>query len=85
MISCQTLEADELLLTGEAVPVRKALAAERPSDMRPGGDDLPFVYSGSLIVRGQGLAEVTATGTRSEIGKIGNLFPASRTSRRRSE
>ena len=71
LISCQTLEADELLLTGEAVPVRKALAAELPSDMRPGGDDLPFVYSGSLIVRGQGLAEVTATGTRSEIGKIG--------------
>jgi P-type Ca2+ transporter type 2C len=71
LISCQTLEADESLLTGEAVPVRKALAADLPSDMRPGGDDLPFVYSGSLIVRGQGLAEVTATGTRSEIGKIG--------------
>ncbi len=71
LISCQTLEADESLLTGEAVPVRKALAAELPSDIRPGGDDLPFVYSGSLIVRGQGLAEVTATGTRSEIGKIG--------------
>jgi len=58
-------------LTGEAVPVRKALAAGLPSDTRPGGDDLPFVYSGSLIVRGQGLAEVTATGARSEIGKIG--------------
>jgi P-type Ca2+ transporter type 2C len=71
LISCQTLEADESLLTGEAVPVRKALAAELPSDRRPGGDDLPFVYSGSLIVRGQGLAEVTAIGTRSEIGKIG--------------
>jgi P-type Ca2+ transporter type 2C len=71
LISCQTLEADESLLTGEAVPVRKALTTERPSDTRPGGDDLPFVYSGSLIVRGQGLAEVTATGARSEIGKIG--------------
>jgi P-type Ca2+ transporter type 2C len=71
LISCQTLEADESLLTGEAVPVRKTLAAELPSDTRPGGDDLPFVYSGSLIVRGQGLAEVTATGARSEIGKIG--------------
>ena len=71
LISCQTLEADESLLTGEAVPVRKALSAGLPSDTRPGGDDLPFVYSGSLIVRGQGLAEVTATGARSEIGKIG--------------
>ena len=71
LISCQTLEADESLLTGEVMPVRKTLAAELPSDTRPGGDDLPFVYSGSLIVRGQGLAEVTATGARSEIGKIG--------------
>ena len=71
LISCHTLEADELLFYGEAVPVRKALSAGLPSDARPGGDDLPFVYSGSLIVRGQGFAEVTATGARSEIGKIG--------------
>jgi len=71
LISCQDLEADESLLTGEAVPVRKALAGRLPPDTRPGGDGLPFVYSGSLIVRGQGLAGVTATGARSEIGKIG--------------
>ncbi len=71
LISCQDLEADESLLTGESVPVRKALGAGLPSDTRPGGDNLPFVYSGSLIVRGQGLAEVAATGSRSEIGKIG--------------
>ena len=38
---------------------------------RPGGDDLPYVFSGTLVVRGQGLAEVVATGPRSEIGKIG--------------
>src|SRR5262249_26965789 len=31
----------------------------------------PFVYSGSLVVRGSGIAEVIATGLRSEIGKIG--------------
>ncbi|MGD5596701.1 hypothetical protein QUT21_22510, partial [Xanthomonas citri pv. citri] len=31
----------------------------------------PYVYSGSLIVRGSGIAEVFATGPRSEIGKIG--------------
>ena len=32
---------------------------------------MPFVYSGSLVVRGSGIAEVVATGPRSEIGKIG--------------
>ncbi|HET7679795.1 MAG TPA: cation-translocating P-type ATPase [Xanthobacteraceae bacterium] len=71
LVSSLNLEVDESLLTGEAVPVRKTSSGELPVDARPGGDDLPFVYSGSLIARGQGLAEVTATGARSEIGKIG--------------
>ena len=68
------LAVDESLLTGESVAVRKvvrtpdSLAAIR---QRPGGDDTPFLFSGSLAVRGQGTAEVIATGPRSEIGKIG--------------
>ncbi|NWL44013.1 cation-translocating P-type ATPase, partial [Bradyrhizobium elkanii] len=41
------------------------------AEHRPGGDDQPFVYSGSLVVRGEGAARVTSTGPRSEIGKIG--------------
>ena len=38
---------------------------------RPGGDDLPFVFSGTLIVRGTGLALAKATGSQTELGKIG--------------
>ncbi|MEO0033024.1 MAG: hypothetical protein RIS94_2782, partial [Pseudomonadota bacterium] len=58
------LHLDESLLTGESVAVRKrAAGAAAPVAMaRPGGDDLPFVYSGSLVVRGGGLCIVTATG-----------------------
>ncbi|MFZ5616496.1 MAG: cation-translocating P-type ATPase [Pseudomonadota bacterium] len=52
------LEADESLLTGESLAVVKRLDDGR-------------VYAGSLIVRGSGLAEVTAIGAQSEIGKIG--------------
>jgi Ca2+-transporting ATPase len=69
--ACDLL-ADESLLTGESVPVRKAVSAgAAAAPARPGGEDLPYVYSGSLIVRGSGIAEVVATGPRSEIGKIG--------------
>ncbi len=62
---------DEALLTGESVPVRKNPGLAPDPAMRPGGDGLPLVFSGSLVVRGQGTAEVTATGIHSEIGKIG--------------
>jgi P-type Ca2+ transporter type 2C len=69
LIEAQDLSADESLLTGEAVPVRKV--AGQPTDARPGGEDQPMVYSGSLIVRGAALACVTATGPATEIGRIG--------------
>jgi Ca2+-transporting ATPase len=70
LVQAHDLQADESLLTGEPVPVRK-IAREAPVVARPGGDDLPVVYSGSLIVRGNAVARVTATGARSEIGQIG--------------
>ncbi|WP_448032881.1 cation-translocating P-type ATPase [Bradyrhizobium liaoningense] len=76
LASARDLAVDESLLTGESVPVRKQpvkmpAAESALADHRPGGDDQPFVYSGSLVVRGEGLAVVEATGPRSEIGKIG--------------
>ncbi len=75
LVEAHDLQTDESLLTGESVPVRKAATAEASADVpRPGGDDLPFVFSGSMVVRGTGLSEVTATGARSEIGRIGQTL-----------
>jgi P-type Ca2+ transporter type 2C len=73
LVQSHDLQTDESLLTGESVPVRKVAASPgAPSRVyRPGGDDLPCVFSGSLIVRGSGIGEVIAIGAMSEIGKIG--------------
>ncbi|HEY3389421.1 MAG TPA: cation-translocating P-type ATPase [Prolixibacteraceae bacterium] len=68
------LSADESLLTGEPVPVRKAEWTEGTIQARPGGDDLPFVFSGSMIVQGNGIAKVTSTALNTEIGKIGKAL-----------
>ncbi|MBZ5679243.1 MAG: cation-translocating P-type ATPase [Acidobacteriia bacterium] len=74
VISCVNLSCDEALLTGESIAVRKA-ASTRPLDVvRPGGDDLPFVYSGSLVVQGRGFAIVQAVGLHTDIGKIGKAL-----------
>ncbi len=67
------LKTDESLLTGESVPVNKRpVAADTDAVVPPpGGDNLPYIFSGSLVVRGRGLCEVTATGGRTELGRIG--------------
>ncbi len=64
------LLVDESLLTGESVPVRKSVGPGGSPWKRPGGEDLPFVYSQTLVVRGQGWVEVRATGPRTEAAKI---------------
>ncbi|MCC7385515.1 MAG: cation-translocating P-type ATPase [Deltaproteobacteria bacterium] len=68
------LQVDESLLTGESAPVRKRAGTRAPSEVRPGGDDLPLVYSGTVVVRGHGIAEVMATGSGTELGKIGRAL-----------
>lgn len=83
LLSADGVQADESLLTGEAVPVAKRparpeelAAADAPGAVPapPGGDDQPAVHAGTLVVQGHALARVTATGPRSAIGRIGTAL-----------
>ncbi|MEI6597062.1 MAG: HAD-IC family P-type ATPase, partial [bacterium] len=71
ILSCENLSVDESLLTGESMPVRKSEWDKKMKSQRPGGDDLPFIYSGSMVTSGRGIVMVNYTGLNTEIGKIG--------------
>ncbi len=68
LINATDVQVDESLLTGEPLPVDKTpinAQGDTPSIAQS------TLYSGTLIVRGHGLARVTATGLHSEMGRIG--------------
>lgn len=79
LLSSQDLLLDESLLTGESVAVRK-LTQQNNSEIAakvaitPSGEDSPYLFAGSLVVRGSGTALVHATGSQSEMGKIGHAI-----------
>lgn len=64
LISAENLKIDESLLTGESISVEKHTRDIK--DYRTNS-----VFSGTLVVDGHGIAEVTEIGLDTEIGKIG--------------
>jgi Ca2+-transporting ATPase len=73
LLWASNLSVDESLLTGESVPVLKAAVGEDGSEPRKQEGQ---VFSGTLAVAGQGLARVTATGSGTEMGRIGKSLGA---------
>ena len=71
VLDCSNLLINESLLTGESVPVRKVSCGGVMDMHPPGGDGLPSIYSGTLVVQGQGVAQVVSTGLNTEMGRIG--------------
>jgi magnesium-transporting ATPase (P-type) len=72
LLSAAALSVAEASLTGESEPVLKdPVTLERPV---PLADRLNTIYSGTAVVRGRGKAVVTATGMRTEMGRIAQLL-----------
>jgi Ca2+-transporting ATPase len=74
VLFCSNLLVDESMLTGESLAVRKSEWDGKTKPTNPGGDDMPFAYSGTLVVQGHGVAKVTGTGLHTEMGKIGKAL-----------
>jgi P-type Ca2+ transporter type 2C len=79
LLESRNVSVDESLLTGESAPVPKTEGPHSSPMGRPGGNDTPFVFSGTLMVKGRGVVEVLATGVNTELGKIGKSLASLQT------
>ena len=68
-----SLKVNESSLTGESESVEKD-AAVIPQEKVPLGDQKNMVFSGSLVTYGRASILITATGMRTELGKIASLM-----------
>ncbi|MBD3765442.1 MAG: HAD-IC family P-type ATPase, partial [Rhodobacterales bacterium] len=74
LVSAQALSLQEAVLTGESVPVDKDPAPVAAA--APLGDRQGMLWSGTRVMQGTGRGLVTATGSATELGRIGGLVAA---------
>lgn len=71
ILESANLRADESTLTGESVPVEKF--AGKVEILTPLAERRSMLFLGTIVVAGHAFALVTATGERTELGRIGQL------------
>ncbi|MFN8647365.1 MAG: cation-translocating P-type ATPase [Gemmatimonadales bacterium] len=71
------LRIEESALTGEAMPVEKAVPA-LPEAAAPLGDRRNLAFRGTAVVHGRGAGLVVATGAATELGRIAALLAQER-------
>jgi len=73
ILEAANLQADEAPLTGESVPVEKHASPIMDADIAI-ADRRDIAYSGTVITYGRGQGIVTATGMRTEFGRIAGML-----------
>lgn len=73
ILEASSLAVDESMLSGESLPVSKCVAD--PGAPAEGGVGRPdMLFAGTSVTRGRCLARVTATGMRTEMGRIARML-----------
>lgn len=74
LIEVASLRVEEAALTGESAMIEKSVAPSAVNALL--AERRSMLYLGTIVVAGRGIAIVTATGTQTELGRIGQLVAA---------
>ncbi|MGD6934840.1 MAG: cation-translocating P-type ATPase [Candidatus Bathyarchaeia archaeon] len=75
LLEAYGLEVDESSLTGESFPVSKDAAAVLSIDTRV-TDQTNMVFTGTVVTRGRARALISATGVKTELGRVAGITKA---------
>ncbi len=74
LVESKSLQVDESLLTGESIAVEKSSLPPGKAGIAKQADRANMVYMGTLVTSGKGMALVTATGMKTEMGEIADMI-----------